>query len=57
MNCSHGILQARILQWIALSFPWGDPPDPGIESASTALAGGFFTTEPLGKPQKASTAP
>ena len=27
----------------------GDRPDPGIEPASPALAGGFFTTETLGK--------
>ena len=26
----HGILQARILEWVAISFP-GDLPDPGIE--------------------------
>ena len=31
-----------------LPFP-GDLPNPGIEPASFALAGGFFTTEPLGK--------
>ena len=29
-----------------------DLPDPGIEPVSLALAGGFFTTEPPGKPQK-----
>ena len=28
----------------------GDLPDPGIEPASPALEGGFFTTEPPGKP-------
>ena len=28
----------------------GDLPDPGIEPGSPALAGGFFTTAPLGKP-------
>ena len=28
----------------------GDLPDPGIKPASPALAGGFFTTEPPGKP-------
>ena len=28
----------------------GDPPDPGIKHTSPALAGGFFTTEPLGRP-------
>ena len=34
-------------QWNGLPFPSpGDLPDPGIEFASPALAGGFFTTEP-----------
>ena len=51
MDCSppgfsaHGILQARILEWVAISFS-RDLPDAGTESASLALAGGFFTTEP-----------
>ena len=37
--------------WSGLTFPSpGDLPDPGIEPASLALAGGFFTTEPPGKP-------
>ena len=32
--------------WSVLPFPSpGDLPDPGIEAASPALAGGFFTTE------------
>ena len=39
--------------WSGWSFPTpGDLPDPGTElasPASAALAGGFFTTEPLGK--------
>ena len=52
MDCSpsgfsvHGILQARILDWLPCPPP-RDPPDPGIEPASLmspALAGGFFTT-------------
>ena len=35
--------------WSGLLFPSpGDLPDPGIEPPT--LAGGFFTTEPLGKP-------
>ena len=41
----HGISHARILLP-----PPGDFPDPGIEPASPALVGGFFTTEPLGRP-------
>ena len=37
--------------WSGLPFPTpGDFPDPGIEPASPALAGGFFTTHLLGKP-------
>ena len=37
--------------WIGLPFPSpGDLPDPGIEPTSSALAGGFFTTESLGSP-------
>ena len=40
--------------WSGLPFPSpGDLPDPGTEPASLvspALAGGFFTTEPPGKP-------
>ena len=37
--------------WNWLPFPTpGDLPDPGIEPASLALAGRFFTTEPPGKP-------
>ena len=39
--------------WSGLPFPTpGDLPDPGIEPVSLvspALAGGFFTSEPLGK--------
>ena len=58
MNCSpsgssvHGILQARILEWVAVSSS-GDLPNPGIKSvsfASPALAGRFFTTASPGKP-------
>ena len=36
-------------QWVAISFS-SDLPDPGIQPKSSALAGGFFTTEPPGKP-------
>ena len=47
----HGISQARILEWVAITLS-GDLPDPGIKPmslASPALAGRFFTTEPPGK--------
>ena len=52
MDCSlpgssvHGIIQARILEWIAMPPP-EDLPNPGIKPESLmspALAGGFFTT-------------
>ena len=51
MDCSppsssvHGILQARILEWVAMSSS-RDLPDPGTEPSSPlslALVGGFFT--------------
>ena len=48
MGCSlsgssvHGILQARILEWVAIPFSRG-PYHPGIEPASPALQARFFT--------------
>ena len=45
---------SRQESWSGLPFPPpGDLPDLGIELVSPALAGGFFTTEPPGKPQAA----
>ena len=58
MDCSppgfsvHGIFQARILKWVAISSFKGSS-NPGIEPASLAtpaLAGVLFTTAPPGKP-------
>ena len=49
-SSANGISQARILEYVPFPSP-GDLPDPGMESVSPALAGGFFTTEPPGKPQ------
>ena len=43
----HGILQARILEWVAV--PCRDLSNPGIKPTSPAAAG-FFTAKPLGKP-------
>ena len=46
----HGISQARILEWVAIS-SLVDLPDPGIKpfsSASPALAGRFLTIDPSG---------
>jgi len=43
----HGISQVRILEWVAAL----DLLDPGIKPKFPALASGFFTTEPPGKPK------
>ena len=46
----HGISQGKTI-WSGLPFPSpGDLPDPGIQLASPALAGRFFTAEPPRKP-------
>jgi len=48
MNCNppgssvHGIPKQNLSP--------GDLPDPGVKPSSSSLAGGFFTTEPPGKP-------
>ena len=44
----YEIFQARILEWVAISF-FRDLPDSGIEPMSPSSASGFFTTEPPGK--------
>ena len=42
--------------WNGLPFPSpGDLPDPAIKPTSLALAGGFFSTEPPGKPGRKKT--
>ena len=62
MDCSppgssvHGISEARILSGLPFPPP-GDLPGPGIELGSPVLAGGFFTTEPPGKPHLEELAP
>ena len=47
----HGILQARILEWVAISFSRGSsrPRDPGIKPRSPALQADALTSEPPGK--------
>ena len=55
MDCSlpgspfHGIFQARILEWVAISPP-GYVPDPGIEPGSLALPVDSLPSEPPEKP-------
>ena len=58
MDCSspgssvHGILQARILEWIAMlsSRESSQPRDWTWVSCVSCIAGGFLTTKPPGKP-------
>ena len=49
----HGILQARILEWVAISYS-GDLPDPGVEHASLMSPStwqvGSLPLAPPGKP-------
>ena len=47
----HGILQARILEWVALPFSRGSSW-PRDRTRVFCIAGGFFTTVPPGKPWK-----
>ena len=55
MDCSlpgfsvHGILQARVLEWVAISFS-RDLPNPGIEPRSPTLQADALLSEPAGKP-------
>ena len=57
MGCSppgssvHGILQARILDWVAISFSRGSsrPRDWNWVSCDSCIAGWFFTNEPQRK--------
>ena len=49
----HGILQARILEWVAFPFP-GDLPNPGIKHRSPALQADSLPAESQEKPNKAS---
>ena len=44
----HGIVQARILECIAIIFP-RDLPNPGIEPGSPALQADSLPSEPSGK--------
>ena len=43
----HGILQARILEWVAFPFSRGSSQPRDLAQVSR-VAGGFFTAEPPG---------
>ena len=53
MDCSsssvHGILQARILEWVAMPTP-GDLPNPGIKPRSPTMQADSLPAELQGKP-------
>ena len=65
MDCSppgssvHGIFQARILEYVAISSSRGSsqPTDQTHVSCVSFIAGGFFTTEPPKKPQSCVSLP
>ena len=54
MDCSppgssvHGILQAKILEWVAIPSP-GELPNPGIDPRSPALQADTLQAEPGGR--------
>ena len=62
MDCSlpgssvHGIFQARILERVAISYSRGSsqPRDRTSLSCVSCIAGGYFATEPPGKPYAAA---
>ena len=50
----HGSSQARIMEWVAISFSRGSS-QPRDQTPVSCIADGFFTTEPPGKPQRRDT--
>ena len=50
----HGILQARILERVAISSSSGSSPARGLNACLSCTAGAFFTAESPGKPPKSS---
>ena len=48
-NTVHGILQARILEWVAVPFS-GDLPNSETEPRSPTLQADSLPAEPQGKP-------
>ena len=48
-SSTHGVFQARILEWVAISFSRGSGGIPGIDPASPALQADSLSSEPPGK--------
>ena len=53
-SSTHGTIEATILEQIAKFLPPEDLPDPEIKHVSSALEGGFFTTEPPWRPNNST---
>ena len=51
-----GIIQPRILEWVAISFS-KDLPDPGIDPWSPALQADSLLSEPARKPKEKKDTP
>ena len=51
-SSAHWIFQARILEWVAISYSrkYSRPRDRICVSCVSCIGGGFFTTGPPGKP-------
>ena len=50
---AHGILQLRVLEWVAVPSP-GNLPNPGIEPRSPVLQVGSLPAEPPYRPKNVS---
>ena len=52
-SSAHGIIQARILEWVAMTSSKGSsqPKDQTSISCGSCITGRFFTTEPPRKPR------
>ena len=49
-SSAHGIFQARVLEWVPISFS-KDVLDPGIQVGSATLQEDALPSEPTGKPE------
>ena len=52
----HGIIQVRMLEWVAISSSRGSS-QPRDQTHVSCITGGFFTAELPGKPQHCSLFP
>ena len=50
----HGILQARMLEWVAVTFSRGSS-EPREQTQVSDIPGGLLPVEPSGKPKQQQT--